>query len=102
QDLPAGSSKPQCSFFTLGGMTGQFSSASLQSVTTRSDCLKILLSIKSEVWFDMSISTTFIASIALGFTPCVSIPAEYTFHSSPCISLPSPQLFDYDKNYQYI
>ena len=38
----------------------------------------------------MSIPTSFMASTALGLTPCVSMPPEYTFHSSPKIAFPKP------------
>ena len=46
----------------------------------------------------MSTPTSFMASTALGLTPCVSMPPEYTFHSSPKIAFPKPQPFGYDKN----
>ena len=49
QGLPAGSSNPQCSFFTFGGNIGQLLSASLHKVTTKSDWFSIFLSIKLEV-----------------------------------------------------
>src|SRR5699024_10742002 len=86
----AGSSNPQCHLVTCGGVIGQLSLASPHNVITSSALVKIFLSIISEVLVDMSTYTSFIASTALGFNPCASIPAEYTSYPPIKYCYPNP------------
>src|SRR5699024_10211428 len=79
----AGSSNPQCSLLTCGGVIGQRSAASPQRVTAKVALLRYSVSISSDSWLEISIPTSSIALTALGFKPCASIPALLTSHSSP-------------------
>ncbi|GBU03083.1 hypothetical protein SA19142_08840 [Staphylococcus argenteus] len=65
-------------------------SASIHNVTTKFEFFKILLLIKSDVWLEISMTTSFLASMPFGLTPCISIPAECTFQSQPSMCLAQP------------